>query len=290
MKTKAFIFIVIAGLLWGTSGIFVHFMAPYGFTSLQITSVRGTVSFLGMFLFVLFKDRSLLRVRMRHLLLYAACGVCLYLTAACYFTSMQMTSVSTAVVLMYTAPIYVAIVSAFFFDEKFTKFKLFSVACMLVGCVLVSGVVTGLAFDVWGILIGVASGLSYAAYNVFTKLAIRSGGHPLSLTVYAFLTMSLIAAVIAPPFGTLSVIASAPAVCVPLCISVGVVTFIAPYFLYTVALSDLPAGTASALSIVEPMAATVFSVIFLGETIHPLAWGGIALILAATLMLSRQKG
>ena len=39
MKTKAFIFIIVAGILWGTSGIFVNYLAPYGFTSMQMTSM-----------------------------------------------------------------------------------------------------------------------------------------------------------------------------------------------------------------------------------------------------------
>lgn len=289
MKTKAFIYIVVAGLLWGTSGIFAHYMVPYGFDPLQITAIRGTVSFVGVFLFVFFAKRSLLKVKLLHLLLYIACGICLYLTASLYFTSMQLTSVSTAVVLMYTAPIYVVIVSVLFFGEKLTKMKLLSVIGMLVGCVLVSGALTGLAFDFLGVLIGAISGVTYAGYNIVTKLVIRKGGNPLSLTVYAFLTMSLIACIVSPPWEIVAVAAKAPLETVPLCIGIGVVTFILPYFFYTTALGALPAGTASALSIVEPMAATVFSVIFLAESIDLFAWIGIVLILFATVLLSREK-
>ncbi len=289
MKTKAFIYIVIAGILWGTSGIFVHYIAPYGFHTLQITAVRGVVSFVGMFLFVLLRRRSAFKVTPRQLLLYAFCGACLYLTAACYYSAMQLTSVSTAVVLMYTAPIYVVTVSVLFFGEKLTKSKIVSVLGMLLGCVLVSGALTGLAFDPLGFLIGAFSGLTYAGYNIFSKIAMRGGGNSLSLTLYAFLTMALIACIVAPPWEIALVAAKAPLETIPLCIGIGVVTFILPYFLYTAALENLPAGIASALSIVEPMAATVFSVIILKESVDAFAWIGIALILFATLMLSREK-
>ena len=44
MKNKAFIYIIIAGLLWGTSGIFVHYLAPLGLSPLQMASIRGTVA------------------------------------------------------------------------------------------------------------------------------------------------------------------------------------------------------------------------------------------------------
>ena len=45
MKTKAFIYVIIAGIAWGTSGIFVNFLAPYGYTSLQMTALRGAVCY-----------------------------------------------------------------------------------------------------------------------------------------------------------------------------------------------------------------------------------------------------
>lgn len=289
MKTKAFFYIIIAGVLWGTSGLFVNVMAPYGFSVSQIMSIRGTVSLVGMLAYVLIFDRAKLRVSFSQLALYVACGACLFLTGWCYFTSMTMTSVSTAVVLMYTAPIYVSIFSACFFAEKFTPMKTASIGAMLVGCVLVSGIVGGLALDGAGLLFGFGSGLAYAGYNIFTKIAIRRGGHPISLTVYAFFVMSLISCIAAPPWETVALAAKDPAFTVPLCIGIGVVTYIIPYFLYTLSLRTLPAGTASALSIVEPMAATLFSLIFLQESIHPISWVGIALILAATLLLSRER-
>ena len=289
MKTKAFIYIVVAGLLWGTSGLFAHYMTPYGFHPLQITAIRGTVSLFVMLAFVLLFRRSALKVKPKQLLLYALCGACLYLTAAAYFTAMQMTSVSTAVVLMYTSPIYVVAVSVAFFGERMTVSKLFSVLGMLVGCVLVSGALTGLAFDVLGIVIGVFSGITYAGYNIFSKLAMRGGDSSLSLTVYAFLFMSLIACIVSPPWEIVLVAAKAPLETLPLCIGIGIVTFILPNFLYTTALGELPAGIASALSIVEPMAATVFSVIVLGDSIDLFAGVGIALILLATVMLGREK-
>lgn len=289
MKTKAFFYIVIAGVLWGTSGLFVNVMAPLGFSVSQIMSIRGTVSLVGMLAYVLIFDRAKLRVSLSQLLLYVGCGACLFLTGWCYFTSMTMTSVSTAVVLMYTAPIYVSVYSACFLGEKFTALKTVSIMTMLVGCVLVSGIIGGLALDAAGLIFGFGSGLAYAGYNIFTKIAMRRGGHPISLTVYAFFVMSLISCIVAPPWETVAVAAKDPLLTVPLCIGLGIVTYIIPYFLYTLSLRTLPAGTASSLSIVEPMAATLFSMIFLQESIHPVSWVGIALILAATLLLSREK-
>ena len=104
MKIRAFIFIIIASVLWGTSGIFVNNLSPYGFTSLQMTAVRATVSFLFLLIFVLIKDRKLFRTKPIDLLIFALGGLGLFGTSSCYYASMQLTSISTAVVLMYTAP------------------------------------------------------------------------------------------------------------------------------------------------------------------------------------------
>ena len=121
-KKLSIVFIVLAGIGWGTSPIFVHYLAPYGFTSQQMTAVRGTVSFLCMLAYVLITNRSLLKIQFKELLLCAAVGATLFGSAFCYYTAMQMTSASTAVVLMYTAPIYVMLfsvlsVTAFATDE-----------------------------------------------------------------------------------------------------------------------------------------------------------------------------
>ena len=178
MKRRAFVYIIIAGILWGTSGIFVNALSPHGFSSLQITALRGVVSCLFMGIFVLFHDRKLFRVTFRQFMLFVVIGVSLFGTSSCYYLSMQMTSISTAVVLMYMAPVYVMIWSVLFFGERFSILKLISVVAMLVGCCLVSGIVGGLKFDAVGLLFGILSGISYGAYNIFTKIAMRKKCHP----------------------------------------------------------------------------------------------------------------
>ena len=289
MKTKAFIYIIVAGVLWGTSGIFAHYLGAYGLTSLQMTAVRGTVAFICMLGYVLIAKRDALRVRPVELLLFFGCGATMFAAAACYFTAMQMTSVSTAVVLMYTAPIFVMFFSVSFLGERFTWLKSVSVVCMLVGCVLVSGIIGGFSVNVPGILMGLASGITYACYNIFTKIAMQRGCHPISATLYSFFFMALIACCVSDPMRLFACIAAEPLTVSVLCVGVGVVTYVAPYFLYTLSLRDLPAGTASALSIVEPMAATLFSCIFLQEQLTWISGAGIVLILLATILLSKTE-
>lgn len=285
MKTKAFIFIALAGILWGTSGLFVSYLAPLGFTSAQMTCAKGIVSFLFMVGYALVVDRKALLVKPLELLFCILIGLSLFCTGYFYFASMQLTSVSTAVILMYTAPIYVMTFSVLFLGEKMTKLKLFAVILMLAGCCLVSGVLTGFTFDLVGILLGLLAGIGYASYNIFAKLSLRHGGNPISATVYGFLTMAIVAAYFSDPIKMVENIkgASFPSVC--LLVGLGIGTAVIPYLVYTTALRDIPAGTASALSIIEPMAASIFSFLFLGEQPDVFSLLGIVLILFAVFSL-----
>ena len=287
MKKSAFLFIIAAGVLWGTSGLFVNFLAPYGFSSLQMTAARGVVSAIAMAVYTFFYDRKLFRASGWELLLFALSGVSMFATASSYYTAMQYTSVSTAVVLMYTAPIFVMAYSVAFFGEKLTKLKLISVLGMLVGCALVSGIVGGLKWSAFGIFMGFVSGITYSAYNIFTKIQMRRPCHPITATLYCLIFMACLALSVSHPGEMVATAMQKPALLFPMLVALGICTCVLPYFLYTLALKALPVGTAAALGIVEPMAATVFSVILLGEPLGLFPAIGIILILGSVFLLSR---
>ncbi len=287
MKKSAFLLIIIAGILWGTSGLFVHFLAPYGFSSLHMTAARGVVSAIAMAVYIFFYDKQLFRASGWELLLFAASGISMFATASSYYTAMQYTSVSTAVVLMYTAPIFVMAYSVAFFGEKLTRLKLISIIGMIIGCALVSGIVGGLKWNGFGIFMGFVSGISYSAYNIFTKIQMRRPCHPMTATLYCLIFMACLALAVSKPAEMAAIAATKPALLVPSLVGLGLCTCVLPYFLYTMALKALPVGTASALGIVEPMAATVFSVVLLGEPLGLIPAIGIVLILGSVFLLSR---
>ena len=288
-KKLSFTFIILAGICWGTSPIFVHYLSPYGFTSQQMTAVRGSVSFVCMLLYVLLSNRRLFRIKLKELVLCAFVGATLFGSAFCYYTAMQMTSASTAVVLMYTAPIYVMLFSVFFFGEKFSKGKLIALIMMLLGCCLVSGIITGLKFNVIGILVGILTSFVYAGYNILTKVSVQKKIDPVTVTLYSFMFMSVIAVSVCDPIGLISNVSSAPIPTIPLCLGLGIVTFIVPFFLFTWSMKHLAAGIASALSVVEPMAATIFSAALFSEIPDLLSICGIVLILGAVYLLGKSE-
>ena len=285
MKAKAFIYVIAAGVLWGSSGIFVHYLSPLGFTPVQLSGVRAFVSALVMALFILFSDRSLFKISRTTLLLSALVGISLYSTASFYYTSMTLTSVSTSVVLMYTSPIYVTLVSAAFFGEKLSKMKFTALAMIILGCVFVSGLVSGLALDGFGIFMGLMAGVTFASYNILTKLTLKKNVSPLSVSFYSFLTATLMSMILSDPVGTVRLAWENPLPSLPLLLGIGVCTFVLPYFLMTLSLGTLDAGTVSSLAIVEPMSATLFSVILFSEELDVFKILGVVLIVGAVLLL-----
>ena len=288
MKKQAFLYIILSGVLWGTSGIFVKLLAPFGFSSVQMTFMRGAVSLICMTVYSLLRNPALFRVTRKEFLLFGVSGLGLFGTATCYYASMQMTSVSTAVVLMYTAPVMVMLFSVLFLGEKLTKLKMVSVVCMLVGCGLVSGIIGGLKFHAFGIALGFLSGISYGVYNIFTKIQMRKHLSPVSATLYNFLFITALSLFVSNPAQMLHSTLQNPAATVPLMVGIGLFTCVLPYVFYTLALKELPVGTASALGIVEPMAATVFSVMLFREPLEISSLFGIILILGAVFLLSRS--
>lgn len=289
-KGYAILLVILAGILWGTSGIFVHYLAPLGFSSVQMTSIRSGVAAIGMLIYALVRDRSLFRARKIDLCIFLLTAIGLFGTGSCYFYSMQASSISTAVVLMYTAPIYVMLFSVFFFDERLSKAKLAALILMLGGCALVSGVVGGMKFSLTGILMGVISGIAYGAYNILTKLSMRRGVRPLTANVYVFSFTFLITLAFASPSSMIENAAQSPTTAIPLALGCGIVTFILPYVLYTRAMQRLDATTTAALGIVEPMSAALFGIFLFGEQIDIYIGSGIILILTAILLTCKSEG
>ncbi len=289
MKKNAFFCVVLAGVFFGASCIFVNLLSPYGFSPLQMIAMRGTVAAVVTAIAVFFYNKKLYQTDLKGILLAVSCGIGIYFTSSLYYISMDKTSVSTAVVLMYTAPIIVMFYSVIFLKEKFTKIKAIAVISVIMGCCLVSGIIGGFKFNTTGLIIGLLSGVAYAFYNIMTKIAMKYNYNPLTITLYGFITMCILSLICADIPSMAKLTLQNPPAIILLIIGIGIFTSVLPYFLQTLGLKELPAGVASSLGIIEPMSATVFSVVFFNENLSVLNVCGIILILFAVFILSKTK-
>ncbi len=289
MKKSALIYVLMAGMLWGSSGIFSNVLSPYGFSPVQLTATRGIVSGIAIALYALIFNRKLYKVTWKQFLLHAVAGVAVFCTATFYYTAIRTSSVSTAAVLMYTSPAFVMAYSVLFLGEKLTKKKLFCLIAMLAGCMLVSGIVSGLTFSFWGIVWGLGSGLLYSIYCILSKVEAMHGYSTLTATLYHFMVMGLVGVFFLDLPTYTDVVAKMPPVMLPLLVAMGLCTCVIPYFLFSLSLKSAPVGLASALGISEPVAATLYSVIFFKEQLSVPMIIGIILVLGSCILISAEK-
>lgn len=289
MNKKALIMIIFAGVLWGSSCIYVKVWEKMHLSPMEMTALRIIAAFLCFFIFTLLFSRGALKTRISDVLLYVGSGVTLFTTAAFYYKAMQLTSVSTAVVLMYIAPVLVLGWSVAFLGERLTVKKVMAVVFVLIGSALVSGIAGGACFNVKGLLMGVLSGVSYGTYSIFTKIQARKGCNSITSTVYSFLFAALAVLCVCSFSNIGQVLIQYPSKTVSLAIVHGVMTFVLPYFLYALSLKEIPAGVASSLAIVEPLSGTLFGVVLLRERLSLISLCGIVLILGAVIALSQSR-
>lgn len=267
-------------------GLFTRKLAAGGFSSASIVSVRvfGAAALLSVFF--LFKDRSVFRIKPRYLIYFAGTGIVSILFFTwCYFSAMQYLSLSVAVILLYTAPVFVVLLSALIFREKVTKRKAAALGLAVLGCALVSGIFGGGAsITAKGFLLGLGSGFFYALYSIFGRFALRYCSS-YTVTVYTFLVASCGSLLLVKP-GELAAGFARPEMIAAAGLMV-VVSTVAPYLLYTAGLAKVESGRASILACVEPVVGTLISIFAFGEPFTLTAAAGVACVLGAVWVLSR---
>ena len=283
------ILIIIAGLFWGSMGIFVRHLNDLGFSSIQVACLRLTTAGILFALILLIKDRKGFKIALRDIPLFLALGlVSILFFTCCYFTAIRLMTMSTAAILLYTSPIWVMVLAIIFLKEKFTIQKLIALILAFAGCVLVSGF--GGKVTVVGILVGLGSGLGYGLYSIFGTFALKKYS-PYTVTCYTFLIAGLGSIFVSNPVDLvrkISTIENKPAL-FGFVLLTAVVTAVIPFLLYTLGLNMTTAGKAAVLATVEPAAATLFGFFVMKETVGPVAIAGILLVFAAIAVLSLGK-
>ncbi|MCR5804544.1 MAG: DMT family transporter [Clostridia bacterium] len=293
MEKKNFlgdILIIIAGLFWGSMGIFVRHLNDLGFTSIQVACLRLTMAGIIFALILLIKDHKGFKIKLKDIPLFLALGlVSILFFTCCYFTAIRLMTMSTAAILLYTSPIWVMVLAIIFLKEKITVRKVIALILAFIGCVMVSGF--GGKVSAIGILVGLGSGLGYGLYSIFGTFALRKYS-PFTVTTYTFLIAGLGSILVANPMDLADKISkteSKPGL-LGFVLLTSVVTAVIPFLLYTLGLNRTTAGKAAVLATVEPAAATLFGFFVMGEKIGIIAICGIVMVFLAIIVLSiREK-
>lgn len=266
--------------VFGTIGIFVRWI---GLPSSVIALVRGAVGAAFLLLLARFRHAPIDRAarRWQLLLLSAAMMSFNWITL---FEAYRYTTVATATLCYYMAPIFVTLISPVLLKERLTARKLLCVFLALAGMVFVSGVPqSGLPgpSEAKGILLALCSAALYAGVILINKYLAGVPAYDRTL-----LQLACAAAVMIPYIlltEDLSAMSVTPLGAVLLLI-VAVFHTGWCYALYFGSMTVLSAQTVALFSYIDPIVAILLSALLLRE---PLGWSGIlgaALVLGSTLV------
>jgi len=288
MKRMAYAFVISAAVLWGTIGMYSKQLSQFGTSVLQIVSIRAIFAALAIFVFILLKDRKLLNIDIHDWKYFFGTGILSFVFFNwCYFIAINKTTLSTAAILLYTAPAIVMVLSVILFKEKLTGRKVAALILTFIGCAFVTGVVKG-GQDIspLGILAGLGSGLGYALYSIFGRYALKKYD-PITVTLYTFVFASIGLIPISDIKGLFGLLSNTVAFCNA--ILLGLAATVLPFLLYTKGLSYLETSKASIIATIEPVVATVIGIILFGEPITIYKIIGIFLVVFAVSILEQKK-
>jgi DME family drug/metabolite transporter len=207
-----------------------------------------------------------------------------------YYLAIQKTNVATAIILQYTAPVWVLLYMVGRREQRATPQKIAAVGLAVIGCALAIGIIGGGGFllNPVGISAALLAALSFSFYNV--------GGHRLlavydrwKVLLYVLLGAALSWLVINPPWKIVAAHYSGGQWLFLLIFSV--TSVLLPFPLYFAGLQHLDATRAVVTSCLEPVFSILITAIALGELVRPVQAVGIVVVLLATVLVQLpEKG
>ncbi len=274
--------LIVSMLIFGTIGVFRKYIdLPSGIIAMS----RGLIGAASLVLFIVLKKQRISWAAVKHNLVYLILsGAMLGLNWVLLFEAYRYTTVATATLCYYMAPIVVILLSPLTFREKLNIKKLLCVATAFIGMIFVSGIFeTGFGgfTEKRGVLLGLAAATMYAGLviinkkvsdiSAFDKTAIQLGVAGLALVPYSLLTTDA-AEVSFTPF------------IVVLLIIVGVLHTGVAHVLYFGSMKTLKAQTVALFSYIDPVVAVVLSALLLHESPGVSGVIGAVLILGSTFV------
>ncbi|OIJ08178.1 EamA family transporter [Anaerobacillus arseniciselenatis] len=279
--------VMLAAMCWGISGGIANILMNKGWDPIVISLYRGAVGFICFFAWFLFRFRQnwFFSTRLYIWSLLAGVGVAGNFTF--YFLSIQASSIAVAATLMYTAPLFVLLISFLLRIERSTWFKWGCILGVLMGIILLTGAYNTdvISVSFLGTAAGLASGLSYALFIFGFKNASSIGNPQTSLTI-AFFSFCLILFLFTDKKEAASVMASSD---IGWFLLLGIVGAGISFIFYVIGIRWTAPTTASMVAMVEPVTASLFGVLIIGNDLTIIQLLGMALILVTVTVLSVKQ-
>lgn len=287
VSARGYVLVLLSTLLLSLTGILVKYLlVDFGMQPLALAFLRVLIVAVALGLGLLIFRRAFFSIRSRHLVYFILMGVIgVGLHQLLWVTSVGLNGAGVATVLVYIQPTIVALVSVRFLGETLDRNKVIALVLTLLGIVLVSQVhdIAQLQVNGWGLLAGLGTGFTWAAYALFGRYT--SIRYPAWTSLfYAFF------------FGTLFLLPLQLLVRDPLSLGNNwagwaVLLFLAlgptlgGFGLYTIGLSQVPASVVTLLGTLEPVFSIIMAWFLFNERLDFSQIIGAGLILASVILL-----
>jgi len=248
-------------VMWSLGGLLIKSIS---LNPLAITGVRSAIAALVIMAFVPRPKFTWSKRQVGAALAYAA-------TAIFFVTANRLTTATNAIMLMFTAPIYVALVSQRFLKEKTSSTDWIAICTTLGGMALFFLDYLGPS-GLLGNVLAMLGGVAFAGFTILMRL--QKDGSPLE----SVLLGNVITALIGIPF----LVGNLPSALdwTPL-VLLGVVQLGLPYVLYSLAIRHVSALDAILVPVLEPLLSPIWVFLLLGEA--PGGWAAVgAMVILAS--------
>ncbi|MDO4712183.1 MAG: DMT family transporter [Peptostreptococcaceae bacterium] len=285
-STKNYLKIALAGVFWGTLGLFGKTLESYGLSPEMISFARLSSGFMILVLFFMFKKPSVLKIDARGLFECAIIGVISqgFFNLA-YFSSIRLVGAFTAVVLLYFSIVIMFVFGTVFYKEKPSRKKVVAVIICLIGSILgaTGGDLSSLQANTLGIIMGILASLAYSLMPAISKKT-AAKYDPFTIIVYSFLFGALFLVPFAKPWIRL---AEPKEISVYLVILLfGLIASTIPYGLYIPSLHNIQISRLGVITSVELVVSILIAAFILKEEAGFGKFFGAVLIMLSILVMN----
>ncbi len=269
-RSKAILYLVIAAVLWSTSGIVIK-LVPW--QPLAVVAGRSLFSSLVFLLYLRRFPRRINRWQLVAALSYI-------LTQILYVSSLRLTAAANSIFLQYTAPLYIVVLGYWLLREKPSAADWLALPVIFAGMALFLGDSLS-AGSGWGNFLAALSGIALALMTV--ALRAQKDGSPAE----SFLLANLFTAT----FGFYFVVQQPWTWANWLGIAyLGLLQVGLAFLLYAIAIKTIPALEATLIGTLEPILNPVWVFLFLAERPGPLALAGALLVFMGVVISAVKAG
>jgi len=287
--SPGYAYVALAAVLWASNGAAAKFLFSQWVSPFQLVQLRLTIAAVTLFVWLLARQPSLLRISRGDILYFVVLGTCgMAVVNIAYMFAISRIQVAAAILLEYLSPIFIAAYFAVFTGERIRPATIAAMAGAVVGCFFAVGAynLDMLSLNLAGILSGLGAAVAFAWWSIHGEYGMRRYD-PWTVLLYASAVASLEWNLIHPPLEAFR--HAYPIHVWGWILYVGIAGTLIPFGLYLEGIDLIRATRASIPSTLEPMVAGLLAYFFLGETLEGLQVLGGVMVIAAILLLQLKS-